>query len=82
LYDKGILEDLSELDIFNQRFIKYVEAAYGGSVKFFRENFSVLEAEDSAKEATISSILISNKSHSLTVLIQVKNLEKQFSYLH
>jgi len=74
-YDKEVLENLSELDIFNQRFIKYIEAAYGGSVKFFRENHSVLEADEpnKVKEAAISSILISNKSASLTILIQMNN---------
>jgi len=70
-------ENVAELEIFNQRFIKYFEATYLGHVKFFKEDHMLeMNETNKAKEVPISSILISNKSQSLIIFIQVniKNL--------
>jgi len=74
VYDKEVYESIAELEIFNQRFIKYFEATYLGYVKFFREDHVLdIHETNKPKEAPISSILISNKPQSLTIFVQMNS---------
>ena len=66
------MDSINELNIFDQVFVKYSESSSLGHIRFFRENHG-LDNDDvkKKKEAPISSILLSSKGLSLTLLIQV-----------